>query len=124
MSDRLAERLGLAQGAGPMPVLPEGASFEGLLVLPGPARIDGRVRGEVLAASDLWIGPSGRVEADLEVRAVTVEGQVEGDVIARERIDLRDGARVHGRVSAPRLTMAEGCVVDGECRAGEAPEPG
>ena len=124
MSDRLAERLGLAQGAGPMPVLPEGASFEGLLVLPGPARIDGRVRGEVLAASDLWIGPSGRVEADLEVRAVTVEGQVEGDVIARERIDPRDGARVHGRVSAPRLTMAEGCVVDGECRAGEAPEPG
>jgi cytoskeletal protein CcmA (bactofilin family) len=101
-----------------MPVLPEGAAFEGLLVLPGPARIDGRVRGEVLAASDLWIGPSGCIEADLEVRAVTVEGQVEGDVRARDRIDLRGGARIHGNVSAPRLTMAEGCVVDGECRAG------
>jgi cytoskeletal protein CcmA (bactofilin family) len=114
-----AVRLGRAQGAGPMPVLPAGAAFEGLLVLPGPARIDGRVRGEVLAASDVWIGRSGQVEADLEVRAVTIEGTVEGDVIARERIDLRGTARVHGRVSAPRLSMAEGSVVDGDCRAGE-----
>lgn len=105
-----------------MPVLPAGAAFEGLLVLPGPARIDGRIRGEVLAANDVWIGPSGRVEADLEVRAVTIEGRVEGDVLARERIDLRGTAQVHGRVSAPRLTMAEGCVVDGECRAGGVPQ--
>jgi cytoskeletal protein CcmA (bactofilin family) len=115
----LTRRLGLAQGAGPMPVLPAGAAFEGLLVLPGPARIDGRVRGEVLAASDLWIGPSGRVQADLEVRAVTIEGRVDGDVRARDRIDLRGSARVHGCVAAPRLSMAEGCIVDGDCRAGE-----
>lgn len=105
-----------------MPVLPAGASFDGLLVLPGPARIDGRVRGQVLAANDVWIGPSGRVEADLEVRAVTIEGRVEGDVRAREKIELRGSARVHGRVSAPRLSMAEGCVVDGACRAGHAAE--
>ncbi len=104
------------------PVLPEGARFEGLLVLPGPARIDGWVRGEVLAASDLWVGPTGRIEADLEVRAVVIEGQVDGDVLARERIDLRSSARVRGRVVAPRLLMAEGCVVDGECTTGVAPE--
>ncbi|MGH0029170.1 MAG: bactofilin family protein [Myxococcota bacterium] len=124
LTSRLTTRLTRAQGAGPMPVLPEGASFEGLLVLPGPARIDGRVRGEVLAASDLWIGPSGCIEADLEVRAVTVEGRVEGDVRARERIDLRGTARVHGNVSAPRLAMSEGCVVDGRCEAGGAPVAG
>lgn len=100
------------------PRLPEGAVFEGLLVLPGPARIDGRVRGEVLAASDVWIGPTGQIEADLEVRAIVIEGRVEGDVAAAERIELRGAARIQGNVSAPRLVIADGCVVDGLCAAG------
>lgn len=114
MPDRDGQRL--------PPVLPEGARFEGLLVLPGPARIDGWVRGEVLAASDLWVGPTGRVEADLEVRAVVIEGLVDGNVLARDRIDLRASARLRGRVAAPRLLMAEGCIVDGQCAAGVAPD--
>lgn len=103
-----------------VPVLPAGARFEGLLVLPRPARIDGEMCGEVLAASDVWVGPSGRVQADLEVRSVVIEGLVVGDVSARERIELRGAARVRGRVTAPRLVMAEGCVVDGTCSTGSS----
>jgi cytoskeletal protein CcmA (bactofilin family) len=102
------------------PILPEGAVFDGLLVLPRTARIDGCVRGEVLAASDVWVGPSGRVQADLEVRAIVIEGCVEGDVTAAERIELRGTARVRGDVSAPRIAMDEGCIVDGTCSAGAA----
>jgi cytoskeletal protein CcmA (bactofilin family) len=102
------------------PVLPEGAVFEGLLVLPRASRIDGCVRGEVLAASDVWVGPTGRVHADLEVRAIVIEGCVEGDVTAAERIELRGTARVRGNVSAPRIAMDEGCIVDGSCAAGAA----
>jgi cytoskeletal protein CcmA (bactofilin family) len=105
----------------PPPRLPEGAVFEGLLVLPGAARIDGTVRGEVLAASDLWVGPNGAIEADLEVRAVVIEGRVEGDVMAGERIELRSSARIRGNVSAPSLAIAEGCVVDGSCSSGGPP---
>jgi cytoskeletal protein CcmA (bactofilin family) len=110
------------------PVLPEGAVFEGLLVLPRTSRIDGCVRGEVLAASDVWVGPAGRVIADLEVRAIVIEGCVEGDVTAAERIELRGTARVRGNVTAPRIAMDEGCVVDGSCSSGaprgvEDPQP-
>jgi cytoskeletal protein CcmA (bactofilin family) len=114
---------------GRYPVLPEGALFEGLLVLPRPSRIDGVVRGEVLAASDVWVGPTGCVYADLEVRAIVIEGRVEGDVTAAERIELRGTARIRGNVSAPRIAMDEGCVVDGTCAAGApggggpAPQP-
>jgi cytoskeletal protein CcmA (bactofilin family) len=100
------------------PILPEGAVFDGLLVLPRPSRIDGCVRGEVLAASDVWVGPAGHVHADLEVRAIVIEGCVEGDVTAAERIELRGTARVRGNVSAPRIAMDEGCIVDGTCSAG------
>lgn len=100
------------------PVLPRGTAFEGTLVLPGPARIEGRVRGEVLAGGPVWVGESGVVEADLEADEVVVEGRVEGDLRARSRIALGPRAVVRGDLEAPRLEMAEGSRVDGRCRCG------
>lgn len=111
-----------ASGGDAPPVLVEGAEFEGLLVLPGPGRIDGRVRGEVIAAEDVWVGPSGVVEAHLDGHTVVIEGRVEGDVRARARIELRPGGRVRGALSAPLLCIADGSVVDGPCEAGAGGE--
>jgi len=105
------------------PILREGAVFDGLLVLPGPSRIDGRVRGEILAASDVWVGASGHIDADLEARTIVVEGRIEGDVRATERIELRGEARILGRVSAPRLAIADGCRIDGSCATGHPVRP-
>lgn len=118
MSDALAD----ATVEDAQTVLVEGAVFEGLLVLPGPGRIEGRVCGEVIAADDVWVGPTGIVEAALEGRIVVIEGRVDGDVRARSRIELRSGGRVRGGLSAPRLCIADGSVVDGPCEAGAAPE--
>jgi cytoskeletal protein CcmA (bactofilin family) len=111
----------VASDGGPQPVLLEGMSFEGLLVLPQAARIDGRVRGEVLAGAAVWVGPTGVVEADLEADAVVVEGRVDGHVRARSSIELGSGAVVRGDLVAPRLAMAEGARVDGHCWCGSAP---
>jgi len=108
----------------PAPVLRAGMEFCGILVLPGPARIDGRVRGQVIAGGALWIGETGEVEADLEGDAVVVAGRVEGRITALSRIELRPTAAVQGGLRSPRLALAEGSQVDGPCRCGEAlPEP-
>jgi cytoskeletal protein CcmA (bactofilin family) len=115
----MSERAAVAESSeSAPPALVEGAVFEGLLVLPGPGRIDGRVRGEVMAGGDVWVGPTGVVEAHLSGRVVVIEGRVEGDVRARARIDLRPGGRVRGGLSAPRLVIADGSLVDGPCEAG------
>jgi cytoskeletal protein CcmA (bactofilin family) len=98
--------------------------FCGILVLPGPARIDGRVRGEVIAGGALWIGETGVVEADLEGDTVVVAGRVKGQITALSRIELRPTAAVQGGLRSPRLLLAEGSQVDGPCRCGAAlPEP-
>lgn len=111
------------EGADPPlePVLAPGTAFEGILVLPGPARIEGRVRGDVLAGGPVWVGESGVVEADLEADVVVVEGRVEGDLRARGRIELGPRAVVRGNLETPRLAMAEGSVVNGRCRCGRGP---
>jgi cytoskeletal protein CcmA (bactofilin family) len=104
-------------------VLPAGAEFEGTLVLPGPARIDGQVRGRVLAESDVWVGAGGFVGADLFGDRVVVAGTVEGDVQARTSIEVHATGCVRGDLTAPSLRLAEGAVVDGACRSGERAKP-
>ena len=99
-------------------VLRPGTAFEGLLMLPGPARIDGRLRGTVISGGPVWIGRSGDVEADLEADIVVIAGRVRGDVSARSLIELESTAEVEGDLAAPRVSLAEGSRVNGRCRTG------
>lgn len=98
------------------PAIRAGASFDGLLVLRGDARIEGRVSGEIVGVRRLQIGEAGSVEANVEADEVVVAGSLEGDVRARQRLELRAGARVRGRLETPRLCMADGAVFEGPCR--------
>ena len=102
----------------PPVVLPQGAEFSGLVVLPESARIDGRVSGDVIASGLVWIGKTARVVARIEAEAVVVEGSVEGAIEARDRVDLFATARVRGEIQTPRLTLADGSLLRGRCRAG------
>jgi cytoskeletal protein CcmA (bactofilin family) len=104
----------------PPPLLHAGSGFEGVVLLPRPARIDGRVRGRILAEREVWIGPTAIVEGDVEGCRVVVEGLVEGSVRASEQISLGPTARVLGGILAPRLSLADGAWVHGTCRSGEA----
>lgn len=113
----------MAESRPERPILRRGTAFEGLLVLPGPARIEGRVRGEVIAGGPVWVGASGVVEADLDADEVVVDGRVEGAVRARRRIALGAHAVVRGDLETPLLAMAEGSIVNGRCRCGSPAEP-
>lgn len=104
----------------PRPVLAAGAAFRGVLALPGPARIDGRVTGEVIAGGPLWIGETGEVEADLEAESIVVAGRVAGRVRASTRIEVRPSGTVRGDLAAPRIVLAEGSVVNGHCQSGDS----
>ena len=103
------------------PLLGAGAHFEGLLVLHGAARIDGTMRGRVLGADILHIGEDGCVEARIDADEVVVAGRIVGDVTASRRVELQATARVRGCLTAPRISLAEGCEFNGPCRAGETP---
>jgi cytoskeletal protein CcmA (bactofilin family) len=95
----------------------EGARFEGLVVADGPARIDGRVSGEVLAIGLLWIGENGWVRAQVRADELVVAGRLEGSASASSRIELLPSAQVRAELSAPQLVFAEGSVFQGRCHS-------
>ncbi len=104
------------------PALGPGSRFEGLVVLRGPGRIDGDVRGQIVASDQLWIGEAARIDASIDASEVVIAGRVTGEVRARQRIELLAGARVTGTLTAPKVRCADGAHLDGSLRTG-APEP-
>lgn len=77
--------------------------------------IDGRVEGTVtLTESRLTIGPNANVAADLSARDVLILGQVQGNILATGRVELRAGCTVEGDVRALRLAVEDNAVFRGK----------
>jgi cytoskeletal protein CcmA (bactofilin family) len=96
----------------------KGSRVTGQLVFQGAARIDGNVEGEIQCHGILTIGDSAEVRAKISSRVVVICGKVEGNVSAREKVELVSPARVVGTISTPRLTVTEGVIFDGDCAMG------
>jgi cytoskeletal protein CcmA (bactofilin family) len=97
-----------AEAAAPTCAIGPGASFDGTLSFWGLARVEGRLRGEVVADGTLQVGPEADVHARIEVDVLVVEGLVEGEVVARERVEVLATGRITAVVRTPRLVLAEG----------------
>jgi len=94
--------------------------FQGGLHLDG--RIDGNVSGVDGGASSITVSEQGRIEGDVRVDVLVLNGTVVGDVYAGERVELAQRARVTGTVYYQLLEMAMGAEVNGQLVHGEGGE--
>ena len=71
--------------------------------------IEGQVEGKIeLKDHALTIGPNGKIKAQIFAKSVIVLGEVNGNVTASEKVDIRDGGSVDGDITSPRVAIAEG----------------
>jgi len=71
--------------------------------------IEGQVEGKIeLKDHALTIGPNGKIKAQIFAKSVIVLGEVNGNVTASEKVDIRDGGSVDGDIVSPRVAIAEG----------------
>jgi cytoskeletal protein CcmA (bactofilin family) len=76
--------------------------------------IDGAIEGTVsVKQHNLHIGKNGRVNADLHAKSIQVEGHVDGNLHADEKVVIRQSGVVRGNIVSPRLTMEDGCTFKG-----------
>ncbi len=86
-------------------------------------RVDGHLTGRVTSENGtLIIGATGKVDANIAVAAALVNGMVNGDIIATEKIELGRTARVTGNIQTPRLVIEDGAVLEGGCSMTKARE--
>jgi len=84
--------------------------------------VDGRIEGTIsLSESRLTIGPNAVLAADLTARDVLVLGQVQGNIVASGRVELRAGCQVTGDVHALRLAIEDNAVFRGKVDLTQGP---
>ena len=85
-------------------------SFQAML------RVDGHLIGSISSDSGtLIVGTNGQVDANISVAVATINGTVNGDINASEKIQLGRTAKVIGNVQTPRLIIEDGAVLEGGC---------
>ena len=86
-------------------------------------RVDGHLIGTVSSESGtLIIGTNGQVDANIMVAAAMINGTVNGDIYATEKLHLGRTARVMGNIQSPRLIVEEGAILEGSCNMLKARE--
>jgi len=97
-------------------LLGRGTRFEGLLTFEGRVRVDGILLGQIKSDGLLVLGDGSNVDATIEVGTLIVRGgTLRGSVVARELIEIHEGAKVHADITAPEIDIAKGSLFDGRC---------
>src|SRR4051812_24307693 len=94
------------------------ATLNGDLEFSGGLHLDGRVNGNVRSSADdggaLSVSESGFIEGNVEVTNIVMNGTVNGDMHAGDRLVLGGSARVNGNVHYGVIEMAPGAVITGK----------
>jgi len=92
--------------------------FNGKIISEGIFRLDGKIEGEILHRGTLILGETAVIKGKLEVHTMTLNGMVEGEVTAKERVEILDKGRFYGTISTPIIVIQDGGVFEGNCDMG------
>ncbi len=90
--------------------------FEGKLSFKGFVRIDGRFTGEIFSEGTLSVGETAIIRSDIHVSHIIISGEIRGNIIADNRIEIHAPGKVFGNIQAPAVIIEEGVIFEGNCR--------
>ena len=98
--------------------LDRGSHLQGDLTFEETFRIDGKFEGKIRSGSELILGETAEVQAEVEVGRISINGTFRGKIRAKERIDLLPSARVFAELASPIVKIEEGARFEGSCQMG------
>ena len=90
--------------------------FEGKLSFKGTVRIDGKFTGEIFSEGTLSVGETAVIRSDIHVSHIIISGEIRGNIIADNRIEIHAPGKVFGNIQAPAVIIEEGVIFEGNCR--------
>lgn len=94
-----------------------GTRIEGNVSFSGGLRVDGEIRGNVIAdlskPSTLVLSEQARVDGEIKVTHLVVNGTIVGPVSASDYLELQSKAKVTGDVHYKTLEIQLGAIVEG-----------
>ena len=99
------------------------SEFKGDLIFKGSFRIEGSFKGTINSDALLVVGERGKVEADVKVGQLVINGEIRGTLQASERIEVHNKGRVFGTLLTPTLVVEEGAYLEASCQTKGAGKP-
>jgi cytoskeletal protein CcmA (bactofilin family) len=118
-------------------VLNSDVEVKGTLKFSGELTFDGKVDGDISSEGTLNLGDNAVVKGTIDVGSVVVRGKITGNIVAKDKIELKAKTELFGDVRAAKLVIEEGVTFVGKtevnpnkvtptappARGGEAPKP-
>jgi cytoskeletal protein CcmA (bactofilin family) len=83
----------------------------------------GTFEGEFDLKGQLKVAQGAVVKGNVKATGVSINGNVDGTIVASERILLDSTASMKGRLMTPKISIQDGAVFDGELQMSRTPEP-
>jgi cytoskeletal protein CcmA (bactofilin family) len=96
--------------------------LEGKITFQGDVRIEGKFEGEVFVRKALIVGETAALKGKIRVHTILIHGLVEGEVDAKERVEIYPTGKFYGTLFTPILTISEGGILDGNCKMEVGPD--
>ena len=95
-------------------VLSSDVEIKGNLKFSGELTLDGKVDGEIQTDGVLNLGDSAVVTGNINAQTVVVRGRVNGNINAKEKIEIKTKAELFGDIRAAKLVVEEGVTFVGK----------
>jgi len=79
-------------------------------------RVNGHIAGTVYSeCGTLIVDDTARVDAHIEVAVAVINGIVNGDIVARQKVEIGAGAKIYGNIWTRSIAIKDGAVFEGVC---------
>jgi len=95
-------------------ILNSDVEVKGAIKFSGELTFDGKLEGDINSDGTLNLGENAVVKGTIDVGSVVVRGKISGNIIAKDKIDLKARTELFGDVRAAKLVMEEGVTFVGK----------
>lgn len=88
--------------------------IKGNIKFSGELTFEGKLDGEVHTDGTLQLGDSATINGNINAQSVVVRGKVNGNITAKEKIEIKAKAELFGDIRAAKLSVEEGVTFVGK----------
>jgi cytoskeletal protein CcmA (bactofilin family) len=81
----------------------------------GDIRIDGTLKGNLITKGKVVIGPTGKINGEVECKNSEVSGIIEGKITVGQLLNLKASSKIVGDIITDKLSIEPGAVFTGHC---------
>ena len=96
----------------------EGTVLNGEINSGGDIRVDGILKGSVKVEGKLVLGPSGKIEGDVECGQAIIAGELKAKITSKNLLTLKSSAKLYGDIFSGKLEIEPGAIFTGSCSMG------